>query len=138
MMGVIFTASTGAGTSAHSGRIVAAVLSWIGAARRLTPEQLDLVNHYARKAAHVTEYALLAALLHRAIARGAAAARARWSILACLEVIGIVALYAASDEFHQRFVPTRTPSVWDVLLDTSGGSVGLLIKWGWEQSTTVA
>jgi VanZ family protein len=34
--------------------------------------------------------------------------------------------YAASDEFHQSFVPGRGPSVWDVLLfDNLGALAGL-------------
>jgi VanZ family protein len=37
------------------------------------------------------------------------------------------ALFAASDEFHQTFVKSRTPSVRDVLLDVAGASLGLLI-----------
>lgn len=37
------------------------------------------------------------------------------------------ALFAASDEFHQSFVKTRTPSVRDVLLDVTGALFGLLI-----------
>ena len=40
-----------------------------------------------------------------------------------------VALYATSDEIHQAFVPTRQASVWDVLLDTTGGAFGLLFLW---------
>jgi VanZ family protein len=41
----------------------------------------------------------------------------------------IVALYAASDEFHQSFVPTRTALVSDVFVDTAGGAAGLLALW---------
>ena len=37
----------------------------------------------------------------------------------------LVFLYAASDEFHQIFVPTRTPLVSDVFIDTAGGAIGL-------------
>ena len=37
------------------------------------------------------------------------------------------ALFAASDEFHQTFVKSRTPSVRDVLLDVGGALFGLLI-----------
>ena len=33
-----------------------------------------------------------------------------------------VFLYAASDEFHQIFVPTRTAQVSDVFIDTAGGA----------------
>ena len=37
------------------------------------------------------------------------------------------ALVAASDEFHQTFVKSRTLSVRDVLLDVTGALLGLLI-----------
>jgi VanZ family protein len=37
------------------------------------------------------------------------------------------ALFAASDEFHQTFVKSRTPSVRDVLLDIAGAILGLLV-----------
>ncbi len=46
-------------------------------------------------------------------------------------VFGLVllacALFAASDEFHQTFVKSRTPSVRDVFLDIGGALLGLLI-----------
>jgi VanZ family protein len=37
------------------------------------------------------------------------------------------AVFAASDEFHQSFIKSRTPSVGDVLLDVVGALSGLLI-----------
>jgi VanZ family protein len=40
------------------------------------------------------------------------------------------ALFAASDEFHQTFVKSRTPSVRDVFLDVGGALLGLLIGAG--------
>jgi VanZ family protein len=43
--------------------------------------------------------------------------------------LGLAAPYAATDEFHQTFVPSRQGSVWDVLLDTGGACVGLIILW---------
>jgi VanZ family protein len=39
------------------------------------------------------------------------------------------ALYAASDEFHQSFVPSRGPAVGDVLLDTEGATAAQLAMW---------
>ena len=46
----------------------------------------------------------------------------------------IVAGYAAIDEFHQSFVPGRTPAISDVLLDTTGGAaaqaIAALLLWG--------
>ena len=43
--------------------------------------------------------------------------------------LSLVFLYAASDEFHQRFVPTRTPLVSDVFIDTCGGAAGMFALW---------
>jgi VanZ family protein len=135
-MGIIFTASTEVGSSAHSGRLLRPLLTWLGLGEWLYPARFELVNHYVRKAGHVTEYALLGGLLHRAVVssgRRKTAWRERWAPTLVLAVLGAVALYAASDEFHQVFVATRTPSIWDVMLDFVGGVVGLGIKWAWER-----
>src|SRR5437763_8492663 len=66
-----------------------------------------------RKCAHVTEYAILGALLLRAIGRETPA------FLAAL-------LYAASDELHQHFVRGRHSSPVDVAIDAVGVAIGLL------------
>jgi VanZ family protein len=42
----------------------------------------------------------------------------------------MAALFAASDEFHQAFVPSRTASLWDVMLDACGAAAGLVLVWG--------
>lgn len=44
-----------------------------------------------------------------------------------LRVVLICAMVATIDEVHQRFVPSRTGSPYDVLLDTSGATVALLL-----------
>jgi len=41
------------------------------------------------------------------------------SSIAALALLG-TALIASSDEFHQSFLPNRTASPWDVLIDCSG------------------
>ena len=66
-----------------------------------------------RKIAHACEYAVLGLLLVRATRR---------EHLAVL--IGV--LYAASDEFHQHFVPGRHATVRDVAIDSAGVLVGVL------------
>lgn len=66
-----------------------------------------------RKFAHVTEYAVLGALLARALARPELA------ILAG-------ALYAVSDEIHQSFVRGRHAAWYDVVIDTVGVTVGVV------------
>jgi VanZ family protein len=79
---------------------------------------------YADKLIHLAEYTLLGWLLAQAI---------KYSFdkldktkLYYL-VIFICFLYGISDEFHQSFVVTRTPSAWDVLADTIGGFLGAFL-----------
>lgn len=35
-------------------------------------------------------------------------------------------LYACTDEFHQGFIPGRGPAIKDILIDTLGGSLGII------------
>jgi len=42
-----------------------------------------------------------------------------------LLAFGLAALYAATDEVHQSFVPGRTPSPWDVLIDGAGAALAV-------------
>jgi VanZ family protein len=67
-----------------------------------------------RKCAHVTEYAILGALLYRAFGREAPALAA-----------GIA--YAATDELHQHFVRGRHASPVDVAIDAVGLALGMLV-----------
>jgi VanZ family protein len=67
-----------------------------------------------RKAAHITEYAVLGALLYRAFRREAPALAA-----------GIA--YAASDELHQHFVRGRHASPVDVAIDALGLTIGMFV-----------
>jgi VanZ family protein len=66
-----------------------------------------------RKLAHVAEYALLGALLVRALGASGAA-------------FGLGVLYAISDELHQVFVPGRVGSPVDVAIDATGVALGIL------------
>ncbi|MGD0615630.1 MAG: VanZ family protein, partial [Verrucomicrobiota bacterium] len=79
--------------------------------------------------AHLTEYAILAVLLVRALRKLGEGDPRRWSWRQAWWTVLLVALYAASDEFHQIFVPTREASVRDVMIDTIGGIAGLLLFW---------
>jgi len=67
-----------------------------------------------RKCAHVTEYAILALLLYRALGRELPAF-----------LIGVA--YAVTDELHQEFVRGRHASPFDVSMDAAGLALGLLL-----------
>jgi len=113
--------STGAFSSEHTSRIIISIL------RRLlphsSPETLSMLHHLIRKCAHFVEYFILSLLVLRGIRAGRKEAHFGWALVA----IGIVAGYAALDEFHQSFVPGRGPAVADVLLDTAGGVAAQLV-----------
>lgn len=82
-----------------------------------TPENLDLVNLVLRKLAHFSAYALLGFGL-----TGVAGRQKRVPVLPAVLLLG--GLFALSDEFHQSFSPGRSPSLWDVGLDTCGAAAG--------------
>jgi len=97
----------------------------------LSKESIDTVVFVVRKASHVTEYAILALLLWRARRKPIRNDTRPWSGADARFAVVIVALYASTDEFHQAFVPSRQASVWDVLLDTSGAALGILLLWAY-------
>lgn len=69
-----------------------------------------------RKAAHITEYFILAWLSFRAF-KGTFSLSYFYQLFSS----GLFSLlYATSDEYHQSFVPTRGPSLEDVLIDAAG------------------
>lgn len=92
----------------------------------MSPHTIWVILVVMRKCAHVTEYAVLALLLRRAL-RSIPVLRAKTLMVLGTVVLGC-ALFAATDEFHQTFVKSRTPSVRDVLLDIVGAILGLLIS----------
>ena len=74
------------------------------------------------KAGHSIGYAILGALVLRALAR------ARWKGVTwkmALLAVAIATLYGISDEFHQAFVPGRSPDLFDVLADVSGAAAAV-------------
>jgi VanZ family protein len=87
------------------------------------------IHHFVRKCAHLNEYAVLALLLWRAVRRPVKNDLRPWGWPEAGLALAIVFLYAASDEFHQIFVPMRTALVSDVFIDTAGGAAGLLALW---------
>jgi VanZ family protein len=126
-MALIFSASSDRASFEHSSRIIAPVLRWL--IPQISDEAVHLVVLLVRKAAHLTEYAVLAVLVWRLLARRSPDPKRIWTWPVAGRTLLVVLLYAASDEFHQIFVPSRQASVWDVLLDTTGGFFALILLW---------
>ena len=85
-------------------------------------ELMYKIDHYIRKSAHFIEYAILAA----AIALPLWIRRHRGRRLWLVSMLG-AALYAATDEFHQSFVPGRSCELKDVMIDTAGAALGAVL-----------
>ena len=118
---VISLFSTHLFTSQNTGHIIIPLLHWLFPSA--SPQTLEFMHHIIRKCAHFTEYFILSLLLLRGIRAGRHGMRLAWAVLAIVLVAG----YASLDEFHQRFVPGRTPKVTDVLIDTTGGAAAQAI-----------
>ncbi len=125
-MVVMFTVSTDTGSGEHTSRILLPLLHWL--LPWATADALDMIHVLLRKTGHVTEYAILAALWYRAFRRGRRATPAACAWLALAISVG----WAALDEWHQSFVPARTASVADVVLDGASAAVALAVaSLGW-------
>jgi VanZ family protein len=119
-MALIWELSTDVGSADHTAGLFIWIMSrlfpWA------TPAQIDLAHGLMRKLGHLTEYGILAALWFRAlhVGRRLDSARSAWTALA------ISVAWALADEFHQTFVPSRTASVLDVLVDATGATLATL------------
>jgi VanZ family protein len=116
---VLFASSSNFSAS-NTSRILRPFLLWLFP--DISESSLALAHFSVRKAAHFTEYALLALLAARAFRTSSRAALARRWWLASFLLVAAVALV---DEYHQSFVPTRTGTVYDSLLDMAGGATAL-------------
>lgn len=109
----------------------AAPLLWMAlifflSAQSTLPNLAPDVPHLEEVGGHLAVYGVLALLWERAL-RGAGVRHAAWWALA------ITLAYGASDEFHQSFVPGRTMTMIDWIVDLLGA--GLALTWsGWVQA----
>ncbi len=127
-MAFIFFASTAEFSAGNTSRIIGPLLRWLFPS--ISEEQLTLVHSITRKAAHFAEYAILAWLAARAFTTSSHRTLSRqWFIISLL----LVVVYSLSDEYHQSFVPSRTGSIYDSLIDISGGLAALLLYALWRR-----
>lgn len=127
-MTLIFIFSTDSFAAPNTSSIFAQLLSWL--VPGIAPATIEIVHGMVRKPGHLTEYFILARFLGNAAQtqcpRQSSAKR-------CLVTIVIATLYAASDEWHQSFVPSRSASVVDVAIDACGAICAALWSY-WRDS----
>lgn len=89
---------------------------------KLKENTLEKVNAVLRKCMHATEFCILGILIFICLKLFGVH---NWNLSAISILLSF--LYACSDEFHQLFVKGRCGSFKDVLIDTLGASIGVLI-----------
>ncbi len=125
--GLIFWGSTDALSVPHTSRFLKPFLLWIDPL--LSADTIASVQVAIRKAGHMCEYAVLAVLVWRA-SNGADLGRVRpWPARLAWTTWGSAVAYAASDEFHQSFVPSREGSPRDVAIDAAGAALAVGMVW---------
>src|SRR5213082_388444 len=92
----------------HSSRIIGPLVHWLFP--NLSGEAINSIVFVVRKCAHATEYALLALMIWRAVRKPVRQDPRPWKESEARLALIVAALYAATDELHQTFVPSRQGS----------------------------
>ena len=116
----------------NTGRILYPLLHYVFG---LGWERFEVLHFYIRKSGHVVGYGTLSILLFRAWRATLPALNdAKWTFRwANIAILG-TALVASLDEWHQSFIPTRTGTVRDVVLDTCAGLAAQVLVFFWLRS----
>lgn len=82
-----------------------------------------LIDYLVKKGGHALGYGLLALSYLRGLNSEIGRAGSGWYTVAWL----MATLYSVTDEFHQAFVPGRHPNAMDVMIDSLGAAVALVL-----------
>ena len=88
---------------------------------------IEKYDHPVRKAAHMTEYAILALLFVGAFYDEKRAKKPLIPRSPYFVAWLFATVYAASDEFHQTFIPGRSGEMLDVCIDSTGAIIGVFL-----------
>lgn len=91
-------------------------------------EKIGITEHFIRKAAHFTEYAVMGMLLYQSL-RYHGYKGSRWVMMTVL--IGFLVPF--TDETIQLFVEGRSGQISDVWLDCAGTACGNFAMIGWSR-----
>lgn len=119
---LIFIASSDLLSASNTSMFLVRPLHWL--LPQASDATLRVLHFIFRKTGHFTGYAVLGLLAARAFRTSSRALlRSRWFWASLFLVIA----YSLTDEFHQSFVPSRTASIYDCMIDTSGGLTALAL-----------
>jgi VanZ family protein len=128
-LGLIAIESTASLSSENTGRFLYPILHFLFG---LDPVRFVPWHFLLRKTGHVVGYGVLSMLLFRAWrATVAVNNNPRWSIVWARIALAMTALVASLDEWHQTFLPSRTGTIHDVVLDTTAGLGAQILLFLW-------
>lgn len=121
-----FSSQDGEESSAVSRKVTTAVTQNVKKIQDMDSKERELtlnkIEHVIRKIAHFSIYTLVGILM-MALMSTYDISKNKQILVSIL--VGII--YATSDEIHQYFIPGRSAMVTDVLIDTAGVCLGVLI-----------
>ncbi|ADW69931.1 VanZ family protein [Granulicella tundricola MP5ACTX9] len=128
---VIVAESTDTFSADHTGGWLRPVLERVFGPLR--DETAGEINHYLRKTGHFCGYGTVCLTFLRAwlLTFGALTdlGRRAWRWRAVIAAVACTAFVASMDEWHQSYIPSRTGTVHDALLDTTGAAVSCGLVW---------
>jgi VanZ family protein len=141
-LSLIVIESTDALSSAHTSRFLWPIIHFLTGVDIL---RFEVWHHYIRKAGHCVGYFVLSFLLFRAWRATFPRARVpqwtgQWSLQWARASVFLTAMVASLDEWHQSYIPSRTGTYKDVLLDSSAALVAQIAILGfffWTRKTSV-
>lgn len=103
-----------------------ALIFWLSSQPHLPSAPEPWLDLLLKKLAHAGMYAVLAALWWQALLT-----TPMNSASAAFLAVAISAVYGASDELHQYFVPGRNARLTDVLIDALGATAAMMTRRHW-------
>lgn len=128
-LGVIYLASSSQMSASQTSRFVAPIARFFYT--DISLETLRVVHVAVRKTSHFVEYAVLALIAARAFLGSRRQLLNRYWFFCALALVIVCSLL---DEYHQSLVSSRTGTIYDSLLDITGGIITLITLTLWRST----
>jgi len=123
-LAIITLESTNIGSSEHTARFLYPIFAFLFG---LDPARFAIWHAMMRKAGHFVGYFILSVLLFRSWRATFPRLSTRWCLQWAAVAFLSTALVASFDEWHQSFLPSRTGTFRDVVLDSSAAVVAQIV-----------
>ena len=126
-LAVIALESTNLGSAEHTGRILYPIFHFLF---NMNPESFTVWHMFLRKTGHVVGYFTLSVLLFCSWRATFPRLSTRWCLQWATVALLSTALVAMLDEWHQSYLPSRTGTIRDVLLDSAAALIAQIAVFG--------